>query len=93
MDIQDNLNYDEPPNWLFSVRDNLGAVLLKEKRYKEAEAVFREDLRRHPKSGRSLFGLKESLAGQYRWADFYWVNQMYQKAWRCSDLELSIDNL
>lgn len=90
---QDSLKYDEPPNWLFSVRDTLGALLLKEKQYAEAEKVFREDLRRHPRNGRSLFGLKESLAGQSKWADYYWVNQSFQKAWSFSDIQLNLDNL
>lgn len=90
---QDNLGYDEPPNWLFSVRDNLGAILLKKGQFAEAEQVFREDLRRHPRSGRSLFGLKNSLAGQLKWADYYWVDQSYQEAWRLSDTELTLDNL
>lgn len=90
---QDNLDYDEPPNWLFSVRDNLGAALLKKGRFAEAEAVFREDLKLHPRSGRSLFGLRKSLAAQSRWADYYWVDQAFQKAWRFSDTELTVDNL
>lgn len=90
---QDQLDYDEPPNWLFSVRDNLGAALLKKGRFAEAEAVFREDLRRHPNSGRSLFGLRKSLAAESRWSDYYWVDQAYQKAWRFSDTELTVDNL
>lgn len=93
VDEQDKLNYDEPPNWLFSVRDTLGAVLLKEKRVTEAEAVFREDLRRHPRNGRSLFGLKKSLEAQSRWADYYWIDQAFQQAWRFSDIELTLDNL
>lgn len=90
---QDKIKYDEPPNWLFSVRDTLGAILLKTKQYAEAEAVFRADLRLHPKSGRSLFGLKESLKGQSKMADYYWVNEAYQKAWSFSDTELNLDNL
>lgn len=90
---QDNLGYDEPPNWLFSVRDTLGAVLLKKEQFAEAEKVFREDLRRHPRSGRSLFGLRKSLEGQSKWADYYWVDQAFRKAWSFSDIELNLDNL
>lgn len=90
---QDALSYDEPPNWLFSVRDTLGALLLKEKKYAEAEKVFREDLNQHPRNGRSLFGLKMSLEAQGKMADYYWVNQLFQDAWRFSDTELGLDNL
>ena len=90
---QDSLGYDEPPNWLFSVRDSLGAALLKKGQFADAEEVFREDLRRHPRSGRSLFGLKKSLEGQSKGADIYWVNQAFENAWRFSDIELTVDNL
>lgn len=90
---QDSLGYDEPPDWLFSLRDSLGAVLLKEEKFADAEEIFRENLKRHPRSGRSLFGLKQSLAGQSKWADYYWVDQSFQQAWSFSGVELTIDNL
>jgi len=90
---QDALNYDEPPNWLFSVRDSLGAILLKEKRYEEAEKVFREDLKHHPRNGRSLFGLKTSLKEQNKMTNYYFVEDLFQNAWRFSDTELTIYNL
>jgi len=90
---QDNLDYDEPPNWLFSVRDTLGAALLKKGQFADAEEVFRENLKRHPRSGRSLFGLKQSLAAQSKWADYYWVNKAFQNAWKFSEIELTENNL
>ena len=91
--VQDGLSYDEPPNWLFSVRDSLGAVFLKEKKFEDAERIFREDLKQHPRNGRSLFGLKTSLKAQNKMADYFWVNQTFEEAWRFSDTELNIDNL
>ncbi len=61
---QDNLNYDEPPDWYYPVRESLGGALLRASRFAEAESVFREDLVRNPRNPRSLFGLAEALAGQ-----------------------------
>lgn len=90
---QDKLHYDEPPNWLFSVRESLGGQLLKEKKFGAAEQVFREDLKRHPRSGRSLYGLKESLLGQSKTTDYYWINQAFEKAWMYSDIDLNPDAL
>jgi tetratricopeptide (TPR) repeat protein len=58
---QDAFRYDEPPPWCASVRKSLGVALLQAGRAKDAEAVFREDLRRNPGSGRALFGLLRSL--------------------------------
>lgn len=92
IEMKDNLRYDEPPSWLFSIRTQLGAILLKKGRFADAEEVFREDLKQHPRNGRALFGLKMSLEGQGKCPD-YWVDQAFQQAWRFSDIELSVDNL
>src|SRR6266566_3029628 len=45
---EDRLAYDEPADWFIPVRHLLGAELLTAGRAKEAEAVYRDDLRRHP---------------------------------------------
>ena len=66
---QDALNYDEPEPWPWSVRETLGAVLLKAGRAIEAEKVFRTDLEKNPASGRTLFGLTKSLEAQGRTAE------------------------
>ena len=55
------LNYDEPPTWFSPVRQNLGAVLIEAGRFKDAERVYRDDLKEFPENGWSLFGLIEAL--------------------------------
>ncbi|GAB2594121.1 tetratricopeptide repeat protein [Spirosoma areae] len=62
--LEDGLNYNEPPDWFFSVRHNLGNVLLKAKRYAEAETVFADDLAVFPHNGWALAGLHKAQAGQ-----------------------------
>jgi tetratricopeptide (TPR) repeat protein len=91
----DQLPYDEPPVWLFPVRESLGAALLLRGRAEEAERVFRADLERHPRNARSLFGLRESLARQGRSADAAWVGREFEAAWQNADpdLELSLEML
>lgn len=91
--VQDTLNYNEPPDWFFPVRENLGGALLRNKQFKEAEKVFREDLSKHPRNGRSLFGLMESLKAQSRETDAYWVKKEFEKAWKYSDVKLIISDL
>ena len=54
---EDGLRYAEPPDWIIPVRHALGAVLVQSRRYGEAEQVYRDDLKRHPENGWSLFGL------------------------------------
>lgn len=90
---QDLLKYNEPPDWFFSVRESLGAILLKNERYQEAEQIFREDLTKHPRNGCSLFGLSESLKAQSRIFDAYWVEREFQEAWKYSDAPLTISDL
>src|SRR4029434_5918200 len=61
---EDALKYDEPPGWLIPVRHSLGAVLMKQQRFAEAEQIYRDDLARLPANGWSLLGLAESLRAQ-----------------------------
>ena len=80
--VQDSLNYDEPPDWFFPVRESLGAALLISGKPKEAEKVFREDLDRNPRNPRSLFGLREALKAQNRDYDAQFVDREFQSAWK-----------
>ncbi len=42
--LEDNLNYNEPPDWFFSVRHHLGAVLINTGKFREAEKIYLQDL-------------------------------------------------
>lgn len=59
--IEENLNYDEPPDWFFSVRHHLGSVLLEAGKYSEAEKIYLEDLDKFKENGWALIGLYEAL--------------------------------
>jgi tetratricopeptide (TPR) repeat protein len=89
----DRLAYDEPPVWFYPIRESLGAALLRAGRADQAEQVFREDLRRHPRNARSLFGLHESLARQHKDADAAWVDGEFHEAWKNADVKLTLDDL
>ncbi len=60
----DALNYDEPWGWMQPARHALGALLLEQEHYAEAESVYREDLRKHPNNPWALHGLTECLERQ-----------------------------
>jgi len=85
---QDKLKYDEPPPWYYPVRESLGAALLREDRAQEAEAVYREDLRRNPESGWSLSGLSKSLSAQKDGAIARATHVRFLSAWRYADFSL-----
>jgi tetratricopeptide (TPR) repeat protein len=89
--IQDKLTYDEPPPWYYPVRESLGAALLRNRQYTEAEEVFREGVRRSPRNGRMLLGLHESLKAQDKAAAAETVKQEFEAAWRGSDVKLGED--
>ncbi len=87
--LQDSLHYTEPPSWYYPVRQSLGAVLLATDRPAEAEAVYREDLRRNPENGWSLHGLTKSLRTQGKGDEAAAVEQRFHKAWARADVALS----
>jgi tetratricopeptide (TPR) repeat protein len=87
---EDALKYDEPPGWLIPVRHSLGAVLMKQERFAEAEQVYRDDLVRLPENGWSLLGLGESLRKQKKNADEVVQTQAkFRKVWAKADLTIT----
>jgi tetratricopeptide (TPR) repeat protein len=93
VEIQDALEYDEPPAWYYPVRESLGAALLRAGQSAEAEAVFREGVRRSPKNGRMLFGLVESLRAQGKTEQAGWVQREFDAAWSKADVKLRLADL
>ncbi|MDJ0980259.1 MAG: tetratricopeptide repeat protein [Kiloniellales bacterium] len=70
VELDDTLPYDEPWGWMQPARHALGALLLDQGRYQDAEAVYRADLGldttlsracQHPGNVWSLHGLHECL--------------------------------
>jgi tetratricopeptide (TPR) repeat protein len=87
---EDALKYDEPPGWLIPVRHSLGAVLMKQQRFAQAEQVYRDDLARLPENGWSLLGLAESLRKQKKNADEVAQTQAkFEKVWAKADLTIA----
>jgi tetratricopeptide (TPR) repeat protein len=87
---QDALKYDEPPAWMIPIRHSLGAVLMKMRRFAEAEQVYRDDLARLSDNGWSLFGLTESLRAQNKNEDEVTaLNAKFQKTWAKSDTKIT----
>jgi tetratricopeptide (TPR) repeat protein len=93
VEAQDSLAYDEPPSWYYPVRESLGGALLRSGQPAEAEAVFREDLKRNPRNGRSLFGLMESLKAQNKTTQAEWVRREFETAWKRAQVQLRIEDL
>jgi len=87
--IEDSIPYSEPPVWHQPVRQVLGGVLVDAARGAEAEAVYREDLRRFRDSGWSLFGLTRSLELQGRVDEAATARAAFERAWTRADTTLT----
>lgn len=61
VDMQDSLLYDEPWGKMQPIRHALAGLLLEQNHLDEAEAVFRKDLRFHPRNPWALVGLISTL--------------------------------
>ncbi|MHA7814625.1 MAG: tetratricopeptide repeat protein [Phycisphaerales bacterium] len=61
---EEALVYDEPPAWMLPVRHALGALLMSDGRYAEAEQLYREDLETNRDNGWALTGLRNALLEQ-----------------------------
>jgi tetratricopeptide (TPR) repeat protein len=88
--LEDALHYDEPPGWMIPVRHSLGAALMQNGRYAEAEQVYREDLAHLPENGWSLFGLTSSLRAQKKDAkETDATHAKFQRLWSNADTKIT----
>ncbi len=87
------LQYDEPPAWFYTVRQSLGAALLRAGHHAEAESVFRDALATHPRDGRLLYGLWQTLLAQGRGNEATLVEQQFTRAWAGATVPLTLDDL
>ena len=91
--IEDSLHYDEPPDWYIPPRESLGRAYMMGNQYADAEKVFREELVRHPRSGRALFGLAECLKAEGKKAEAKQTEIEFRAAWKNADVKLTRDDL
>jgi len=87
--IEDKGLYFEPPKWYYPIRQSLGAALLKAGRNAEAEQVYREDLKRFPENGWSLYGLAAALKAQGKAGEAAAVQKRFARAWTDADVKLT----
>ncbi len=89
---EDQINYDEPPDWYPSVRLTLGAELFLNGDYPEAEKVFRDELKKYPYNGRGLFGLMESLKAQGKDDEAKVVSEEFNNVWKNAEVQLNLND-
>lgn len=87
--LEDRTKYNEPPDWLQPTRHALGAVLVRESKFADAERVYKDDLTRLPNNGWSLYGLKQAYEGQARVRDARRFEKAFTKVWADADTKIS----
>jgi tetratricopeptide (TPR) repeat protein len=93
VELEDGLNYNEPPDWFFSVRHLLGNALMHHKDYAGAEKIYIEDLTYWPKNGFALNGLYESLKARNKFEEAEEVKKQFDVAWQYADVDLIYSRL
>jgi len=86
---EDKQTYTEPAAWYIPTRQNLGAILLKARKYEEAELIFKEDLVKLRQNGWSLMGLYQSLELQGKVEEAKAVKKEFDEAWKHADFEIT----
>lgn len=87
--LEDQLTYTEPAAWYIPTRQNLGAILLKARKYTEAEAIYKEDLSKLRQNGWSLIGLYQSLELQGKTEEAKKIKEEFDRAWVDADIEIN----
>lgn len=88
VELDQQLNYDEPWGWMEPARHALGALLTEQGHYAEAERVYRADLARYPENGWALHGLAECLERTGRAAEATAVRARFAAAFAAADVTI-----
>jgi hypothetical protein len=93
VEVEDSMDYNEPPDWFMPARETLGGTLLRIGNPAEAEQVFRRDLEVNARSPRSLYGLVQALKAQHKDHDAEWVEREFDAGWKDADVKLRVEDL
>ena len=88
VELEDQNNYTEPPDWPHPMRLYLGSALISAQKFKEAENIYRRDLDWHKNNGWSLFGLHQSLLLQGKTDEAETIYKEFLLAWQQADIKL-----
>ena len=88
VELEDQNNYTEPPDWPHPMRLYLGSALISAQKFKEAENVYKRDLDWHKNNGWSLFGLHQSLLLQGKTDEAETIYKEFLLAWQQADIKL-----
>lgn len=85
---EDALNYDEPPDWFFSVRHHLGAVLIDAGKFAKAIKVYDDDLKIYRENGWALIGLMNAYKKNGDKKKYEETKRRFEVAWKHADIKI-----
>ena len=88
IEIEDALNYNEPPDWFFSVRHHLGNAQISATFYIDAIKTYEKNLKNFPKNGWAHHGLKLAYEKLNDIENIKRMEGLIAKSWKTSDIEL-----
>ena len=86
--VEDDLNFQEPPDWFFSVRHNLGAVQIEAGDYEAAVTTLEEDLKVLPRNGWAQHGLKLAYQKMNDAAMVEELETALETSWATADVDI-----
>jgi tetratricopeptide (TPR) repeat protein len=86
--MEDALNYNEPPDWFFSIRHHLGAIEIEAGKYENAIKTYSEDLKRLPNNGWAQHGLMVAYEKLNDVENLNKTKALFEKSWAYADLQL-----
>ncbi|MCF6130155.1 hypothetical protein L1S35_10750 [Flavobacterium sp. AS60] len=91
--IEDGLNYNEPPDWFFSVRHHLGAVQIEAGKYNDAIKTYQDDLKRFRNNGWAQHGLKLAYQKLNNPTKVKEMDALLAKSWATADVKITTSRI
>ena len=91
--MEDKLNYNEPPDWFFSVRHHLGAVQIEAGKYNDAVKTYQEDLKKFRNNGWAQQGLKLAYEKLNNPAKVKEMEGLIAKSWANADVKITTSRI
>jgi len=91
--IEDGLNYNEPPDWFFSVRHYLGAEQIECGKYNEAIKTFQEDLKVFRNNGWAQHGLRLAYQKLNNPTKVNEMDTLLSKSWATADVKITTSRI